>query len=541
MSKVHINKLSVYLIKDKYTCHQDILKNYDKLHSQEIPGAGTFYFSKSYNYKPKWLENFFGQSLSTREELFGSTAKGVLFSSVSVDCEQVRIFAVTFGYGRTLLNPSVFEQKFGLKIALNIVNPDHLRKIDKKNMTLRPKYTSEQLSQLGGIADFGIEIEQDLVRSVAGKVRTEHKEKFGATVTGQDALCVSSRVDTSNLEAFLKECHKQYISDVYKANFDWIDYIAEIRDREVVEELNKELVGEIRKLIQDDDNKDWTKVWMSVPEIIEWSDIREFVYKKVGKNYKKYDDIFLTDFLDSLSEQEKSDLNLDILKKKEVKCYSASSDDLKCRWKVYACLNCEVRLDEKKKVYFLSGGGWYEIETDFVQEINNAYEQIRGLEPVVNLPAYKHNSENNYNVDVAKQNKNYYCMDNKIISHGGGRSKVEFCDLITRNKQIIHVKRYGGSSVINHLFSQGSVSGELFLADVEFRKKVNQKLPQSFRIMDVVDSPRATDYQVVFAIISASRNELEIPFFSKIGLRNTKRRLETFGYRVVLQKIDVQR
>lgn len=539
MSKIPTNKLSIYLIKDEYSDPKDILKDLSKLQSQEIDGVGVFYFGKSTG-KPKWIKDFFGSSLNDKEELFNSTSKGILILSVSIDSDQERIFAIPFGYGWTLINQDAYEQRFGLKVVLNVVDSSRLRRIDKKSMTSVLKDTREQLSQVGEVADFEFNFDQDLINSIAGKVRTECVELFGVTITGKDSLSVSSKIDISNIKYFLEECYDKFTSDNYKKDFGWIDQIAEIRDQKVIKELNEELVAEIKKLIQDDESKDWTGTWMAVPEIIEWSDVKEFVYRKVGKNYSGYSDIFLGDFLESLSEQEKTELSFDTLKKKEIKCYSASNDNIKYSWTAYKCLNCEIGDDERKKRYLLNSGNWYEIEADFVQEIDNVYRKIRNLAPVLNLPEYRHNNENNYNEDAAKQNINYCCMDNKLISYGGGYSKVEFCDLFTSDKKIIHVKHYGGSAVLNHLFSQGVVSGELFLSDIEFRKKVNQKLPQSHKMTDVPDSPRAAEYQIIFAIISSSKKELEIPFFSKLSLKNAKQRLEAFGYQVALQKINVQ-
>jgi len=131
-------------------------------------------------------------------------------------------------------------------------------------------------------------------------------------------------------------------------------------------------------------------------------------------------------------------------------------------------------------------------------------------------------------------------MDKKLIVHGGGYSKIEFCDLYSKDKKIIHVKHYGGSAVLSHLFSQGVVSGELLLADKEFREKVNEKLSNGHKINNPNDKPNPSDFQIIFGIISSSSKQLEIPFFSKVSLRNAKRRLETYGYKVSLQKISVE-
>ena len=100
------------------------------------------------------LKSFFiDESLSPN--LFNSNSKGVLLVRV-----EGKTFAVTFGYGWTLLNHGAYEERFGLKTALSIIDPDNIRKIDKKNMSISPKNTSEQLTKVGTIADFGIDIEQ---------------------------------------------------------------------------------------------------------------------------------------------------------------------------------------------------------------------------------------------------------------------------------------------------------------------------------------------------------------------------------------------
>ena len=104
---------------------------------------------------------------------------------------------------------------------------------------------------------------------------------------------------------------------------------------------------------------------------------------------------------------------------------------------------------------------------------------------------------------------------------------------------MIHVKRYGGSSPLSHLFAQGVNSSELFQADRQFRTKVNERLQPSHRLADPDARPEARDYCVVFAIVSQSAGPLQIPFFSRLSLRHAIRRLDGYGYRVALTKIEV--
>jgi uncharacterized protein (TIGR04141 family) len=100
------------------------------------------------------------------------------------------------------------------------------------------------------------------------------------------------------------------------------------------------------------------------------------------------------------------------------------------------------------------------------------------------------------------------------------------------------VKRYSGSQQLSHLFSQGVVAGELFVQDASFRQKLNDKLPAAHKLANVITRPNPSEYEIVFAIISKSKNPLDIPFFSKVSLRNARRRLEGYGYRVAKKKIS---
>ena len=527
--KIKTNRLSVYLIKGNFSDHGDILKNIENLQSRDIEGTGTFYFGESHTFRPDWLKKFFGSTLDDEQSLFNASSKGVLLVNIKVSTTSERIFAIPFGYGWNFLKPGVWEERFGLKVALNCVDENHLRRIDKKNMSSVPKDTSEQLSREGVAADFGIDIEQDLIQSITGKSKDDD---FGQSITGKDALSVSVKVDLLNLQDFLKKCFKTYESEEYKKNFGWIDQVSEVKDPAMVDSLSSKLIEEIK-------NENFEKIWMAVPEIVDWSDVAGFTYKNKKENLE--DDIYLEGFLNSLSDTEKKNVELGTFERKTISCYSASNEELKNHWKAFNCLYCEIQNDEDNKTYLLSNGKWYEIDKNFASQVNKEYKQFRDQEYEYSLPQYKHENEADYNEKVATSSGGgFFCMDRKNISHGGGYSKIEFCDLISSDNKIIHVKHYGGSSVLSHLFSQGVVSGELFLADEKFREKVNDLLPTTNKLTDIKPRPNPRDYEIIFAVISSSKNDLDVPFFSKVSLKNARRRLETYGYKVYLRKIEFE-
>ena len=391
-------------------------------------------------------------------------------------------------------------------------------------MSITPKTTREQVTKSGTFADFGVDIEQDLIQGITGESKDE---RFGKTVTGKDALGVSVKVNMSNIKSFLKVCFEKYREDGYKEHFGWVDNISEVKNSVEVEILDKKLIDKIK-------NESLEKVWMSVPEVIAWEDVSEFKLKRDSFG----NDLYIPQYLNFLSLEEKNNISVEVLKKQNIRCISASSQAEKHSWRVYDCLYCEAE-NTKGKTHILSNGKWYQIENDFLQEVSKSFDELRNKPTQLTLPECDQDEhEGDYSERVTSGNSSNICnMDKKVVQHGGTKQKVEFCDLFTKDKKIIHVKKYGASSVFSHLFSQGLVSGELFYLDPEFRKKLNDTLPDGYKLTDTEKNPDPSDYEVIFAIISKSEKDLDIPFFSKVNIKNAKKRLESFGYSVHLFKI----
>jgi hypothetical protein len=202
----------------------------------------------------------------------------------------------------------------------------------------------------------------------------------------------------------------------------------------------------------------------------------------------------------------------------------------------YRCLYAEV--EHGSELFVLSSGKWYAVKADFVGETNAAYDRIPKYEGT--FPEFKDESEGHYLKRlVASDPKRFVLMDQKMLSYGGGHSQVEFCDLLTSDDDVLHVKRYGQSSTLSHLFAQGLVSGELFQMDATFREEINKKLPRGHKFQNPRLRPKQGQFRVVFAIISDRRGELRLPFFSRLNLKHAARRLEAYGFRVARAKIDV--
>lgn len=513
------NSLSIYLIKDEITDSSEIVSS-DHVQSFDI-SQGKIYAARSIPQPPKWLYKFFpGQeNLSSDLGLVTSSAKAVYIITDVGDNN--RTFAVCFGYGKHLLQKGVIEDRFGLITTLNLVDPQNLRSIDKTSLESVPKHSHEQISQDGDKDSFGVNIEQDLVRAVAGKVKSGY-ENFGKIVYGKDALYITTKVDTTNINQFLSDCLERYESNDYKTDFEWIDQIAELRDKTRVIELETK----IEELIIEEHT---TKIWMATPEEIDWSRVQGFKYRNSRSNL--HEDISLRDYLESLEGKEPS---LKKLRNDKIFGISSETEDILYSWSAYNCIYAEI--EENGKTYLLTNGKWYEIDENFVDRINTDFHSITKYSE--NFPEYTnaYQNENNYNEAVASE-IDAVCLDRKNISYGGGRSKIEFCDLLLNDNSMAHVKHYSGSSTLSHLFAQGAVAGEIYLSEAGFRREVNSLLPEPKRLRNPDERYQPNGRKLIYAIISRSEGELDLPFFSKVSLRNAKRRLEGWGYSVQLAKI----
>lgn len=516
IENINTNRLSIYLIKPQYQLLDDMLKQPDN--TVTIPEIGTFAFGQSFPQPPSWLRKFFGDRLSNVPQLLVSSAKGVLL--ISINYRGVNIFfAISFGTGRYLLKDGIIEERFGLKVALNSVSASSFRKIDKMTLGSVPKHSNEQMSREVSPAEFGIDPEQDLISSITGK---SNYDFLGKIVTGRDALSVSVKVDITNIQTLLEQCYDRYLSSDYKRDFDWIDQITAIRDQRIENLLNTALID---KLV----SENYDKTWMAVPEVIDWSDVEEFRYlRRVRGN--PYDDINLFDFI---SELEGRSITLDILQDSIVYMISASSGIDSGRWSAFKCMYSEIEL--RGKLYVLTNGKWYEIAQGFTAQVQRDFDSLN--RSTIDFPDCTENKEGEYNERIASIIPNSCCMDRRLIRHGGGNSSIEFCDLYSMDKKIIHIKKYGGSSVLSHLFSQGVVSGELLVSDQEFRKKLKRLLPQAYRATIPNVRPSPPTYEVIYGIIHDGLDPLDLPFFSKVSLRSARRRLESYGYTVSIKHI----
>lgn len=505
------NRLSIVLIK-KNTPADMIIKQQEGIRHEHIAGS-DFYYKRSFTSPPKWVESFFNNQLACAELLKTSSVAGLLLVNREYDDEH-RTFAVCFGYGRSILQPACIEERFGLITALNTVNPGELRSVDISRLDSNSLKNRIQSSRLAGVADFEFDIEKSFLRQATG---LSNDQKMGKSVSGSDSFSISVEADIQTIRDVLDRCYAKYKSDEYRGAFSWIDHIMPLKKGELIETLDGLLIDRFQDVNEQN-------TWLAVPEIIDWDDISILKYE----DGEDHEDILMETFRQEVLNGR--EITIPFLKHKYVNAYNANGD-LRYRWSYYKCIYSEIEHDNK--LYMLNAGNWYQVENDYKTQIENTYNgaPLSGL----TLIDYNHADEGAYNIALANSNPSFHLMDKQLIPSGVAGNNIEFCDVYDQSGKMIHVKKYGGSQVIGHLFNQGLVSARM-LFDISFRGEVNNRLPGGWSIPKDVFNPGS--FEIVYGIISKKRDARpHIPFFSMVVFHDIYQTLKGFGYVVSLKAI----
>jgi uncharacterized protein (TIGR04141 family) len=221
-------------------------------------------------------------------------------------------------------------------------------------------------------------------------------------------------------------------------------------------------------------------------------------------------------------------------------------DELTGSWTLQECLEGQLTLDDT--TFLLSAGRYSFVTADFVTEVNERLTGV-GLSTVV-LPDSqivngKEISESDYNILAAGSSSDYLLMDQRNVIISGKTSPIEVCDLLTMERQLVHVKRKFSSATLSHLFSQGETAGVLLVDSSEFRAALRTKVhndPAGFEQQFTDAAFRAGDFEIVYAIVGDWKGDGladRLPFFSKVNLLNRARHLRRMGYRVSYAAIGV--
>ena len=501
-----------------------------------------YYFqTKTPKSTPPWLE-FVNTRISSNNERITFSTLSQRPNGLLLILIKGRIFAATFGMsGKTLLDTTQIISDFGIKTAMNMCGNKELRQTKTRTHTLTTQQIDRQLSKPSDSFEFGLG-ETEFLKYISAHLESnkcvtlQGKDSITIKVIGDEKLSWGSLI--SYCQTFLDE----YQKDRYKTLFPNYPNLQNVDD-ERMRELDKNLVERLRR-------KDLSCFHLAIPEFIP-DDEYSFSYTNYhGRPNRIVSYIDISDLKDS----DVIDLsNIEIRKLKSKKVYAYSHTENKIldyhKWSLYSCIVAEIEIDGE--YFILSEGEWRKVDEGFYKSVNDFIEfelEVR------DIPAkYKdidisdmeknQNREEKFNQSYVKRNRNALLFDKAKLRIGQSSKDSEFCDILERGSNgcigIIHVKRYGGSSSINHLFTQARFYCEFFLSDETFLKGIRDHIKSSDHlekrkflsyIKENVEDVSGNDYEVKLWILYNKSLEnvpdkSTLPLMAKYELKLTYDRL----------------
>lgn len=336
-------KLTVFLIKKEYKKVDDFLEikgNYDMLEIKDgNKVVGKLIYKGAFKSEPAWVSIFEGVKGFDKKKLYNQSSKGLFIVK-----HEERFFCFTFGHSRHLIDQLAYERNFGLIVALNSSDPESIKSIDKTNISHIALHSREQSTKNIEFGEFEFNFDIDMLKSITARVENDGEDEM-ETISGRDSVSIYTRVDINSFSRIADVLLKAYGNDRYKKAYPWIDYIQEVRDNGTIEKLDNQVVANIIE-------KNYERIWLAVPDILDWHDVEGFAYKKKDIRPDRdgpvlRDDLDISSWVIDCKIDEK--LTAESFKKKKVYLYW-EDDRPPTFLNVYKCVNAELDHDGDKYI-----------------------------------------------------------------------------------------------------------------------------------------------------------------------------------------------
>lgn len=511
-----IEQLSVYLLKPTVATGTDALRDNASYTEVTLPANAppdsVLLTRSTPPHPPTWIRFFPKATQQAISGILAASAGAVLLLPV-----RGRWFAVCFGTGWHLLRKDSFVRSFGMKAALSVVKIDTLKSVDVSTYENFAKHRRVSTSKGTTIDSFDIEGQLDLLRGVFGDCGLQ---AIAVHIGGKDACVVWTRVTFDRLHKLCGALLRLYESTRLSKRFPLLNNVTEVRDPSEVQRLDGLLDAQLVMNATHD-------VSIAPPDVVDWQNVSAFT---LDHGSAPAPSISLS-FTDVRTMYKPNMPTCGDMKSVNVETQTPAGIQGPQGWTLYDCLVTEIDDPTKPSVRcILMAGTWYEVAASFVAHVNQELLAIPAHAQA--LPdALAAETEDAYNSRFAQTDPvTLTLLDRRTISYGGGRSRIEVCDVLSAASRLYHIKDYHGSATLSHLFAQGTVSARLLL-EQEFRQELLNKYPGlPGNVIQVATPPAAVE--VVFGIICESGRALPagLPFFSKVRLVESARELKRMGY-----------
>lgn len=451
-----------------------------------------------------------------------------------------RLFACAFSHGWMYLDEDKLEADFGLRVAINAIDEGKLNRLDRANLGDALRAVSHSPFQRD-FKSFGLDDALDLVRKVSGSAKVDASAD---AMVGSRSLKLSGEFNLDELGELAEEALAYFLSNDYRdTGFSVLDMVAPVADRQIVRTLDQLAVTSIRE------GHDEFELGLPVNY-----DDDGVSYRFHGPGLRRrYADLLLRNYVSALGPKLPDLTPITI---KDHKIGALTDDRPERKWSIRSALIGSLVHEDGR--YAINEGEWYRIDEAFKQSIEHSFTSLIGVWPEPPTPLRKiydeqrnatYQSEESYNAERAAE-LGYLLLDQRLVGIPGvQRSRFEPCDLLdVGGKRLIHVKKSSRrSNVLSHFFKQGGNSAQQFKRFPAAWTELYTLVEQQFGL-DAANELRAVNddvnqnWTVEFWIADTPRADgsFNIPFFSKITLRDEASNLAAMNYTVVLKFIGLE-
>lgn len=452
-----------------------------------------------------------------------------------------RMFACSFSHGWMYLEEDLLEADFGLRVAINAVDEGKLNRLDRANLGDALRAVSHSPFQRD-FKSFGLDDALDLVRKVSG---TTKLEASADAMVGSKSLKISGELDLDELGPLSDEALTYFnATDYQNTGFAVLDMVSPVADGQLVQLLDQLVVESVQGGLDEFE--------LGLPVTYDDDSVS---YRFIGPNHRgRYPDLLLRNYTAALGDR-LATLTAQMMKDHKI---GAWFDDTRPerKWSIRSSLIGSLVHDDGR--YAINEGEWYRVDEAFKQSIEQSFTAMVTEWAVPPVPLRKvydedgngvYQREETYNQERAAE-LGYVLLDQQSVRIPGiPRSGYEPCDLLDiAGKRLIHVKKSSRrSNVLSHFFKQGGNSGQQFkrfpAAWTGLYQLVRERAgdAQADQLI-AANEQDDRDWTVEFWIADTARADgtFNIPFFSKITLRDEASNLVAMNYRVELKFIGLQ-
>ena len=280
---------TLYLVKEDVANFEDVFteKALERITrstatiSHRVDPKASAYIFQNPKQQPSWLSDI-------KSSFSGiPTVENMTSSAVVVFEKAGRIFAIPFSHGWHYIDDTKIEADFGIRVAINSLNDQKIKRIDSNHLAEAIKAVSQSVFQRD-IRAFEIDEALDLVQRITG--RTD-KDTFADTLSGANSLRITREMQLADMFELAEEALIRFNDNSYKStNFHIIDKIRPVLDKLLCAKLDAEAVEIIR------DGRD--NLELSMPG---WSEHDIVYYGFYGPGLKgRYPDLLMAHYRNAL-------------------------------------------------------------------------------------------------------------------------------------------------------------------------------------------------------------------------------------------------